>query len=158
MVREGPWWTQVSQGGPKQQGTRKHFPALEPVHPLFYLPYHGLDDRWLFEKRSRLSQSSYRPPKDLRCGRHPDGRIHIGFVSQNFKNHTIGVLMHGLIENLDRDRFHVSLLSSNVANDEIGKRIRASVNEAHLLSEDVLFHDLRLCRRPVILFVRLQLD
>jgi len=112
-------------------------PAQAPVHPLFYLPYHGVHDRGLFEQRSRIFESSYRPPRNMSCGRHADGRIHVGFVSQNFKDHTIGVLMYGLISRLCRERFHVSVLSSFPNNDTFGARIRADADDTLLLTDDV---------------------
>ena len=110
-------------------------PTQAPVHPLFYLPYHGVHDRDLFEKRSRIFESSYRPPRNMTCRRHADDRIHVGFVSENFKDHTIGVLMHGLIARLCRKRFHVSVLSSRSSNDTYGTPIRASADETLILTD-----------------------
>ena len=43
--------------------------------------------------------------------RKPSGKIKVGLISQYFVNHTIGTLNRGLVEKLDRSKFHVTVLS-----------------------------------------------
>ena len=46
-----------------------------------------------------------------------DGRVHVGFVSQYWYQHTIAKLNLGLIRTLDRRRFHVTLFTTPHAGD-----------------------------------------
>jgi protein O-GlcNAc transferase len=97
-------------------------PAQEVMATLFYTAYHGLNDREIMEALGRLGRSSW-PAKSSATTR---GKIPIGFLSRNFRNHTIGKLMAGVIEHLDRSVFHVVVLSLGHHDDPIGRRIRQS--------------------------------
>ena len=52
------------------------------------------------------------------------GRLKIGFISAHFYNHSIGKLNHGIIANLDREKFEVVVVSSRPPEDEIGRYIQ----------------------------------
>jgi predicted O-linked N-acetylglucosamine transferase (SPINDLY family) len=111
-------------------------PTREVMPTLFYLAYQGRNDRELQaglaglaeEKTAELGlrRLSPRHPGDPK---HPGGkRIHVGFLSRNFKNHTIGNLAHGVIARLDRTTFQVTVLSAGRYDDELGTRIRQSAD------------------------------
>lgn len=86
----------------------------EPVQEIgqsnFYLAYQGCDDKSLQMEFARLfanlpNFSVFRPPEPI-AGR----KIRIGFISRFFqKQHTIGKLFQGLIHNLCREQFSVTV-------------------------------------------------
>jgi predicted O-linked N-acetylglucosamine transferase (SPINDLY family) len=111
-------------------GCRLGDPVAEIGHGNFYLAYHGRDDRALQEAIGRfyrsacpdLSEDLARPP--IR----PDGRIAIGFVSTLLRTHTIGRLNRGLIETLDRRRFHVTLIAPDHGEDPLAAALARSAD------------------------------
>lgn len=133
--------------------------VVDPVETaapnLFYLAYHGRNDRELLKRYSKLFRSSYRPdfePND-RTPRHDDGKLHIGFVSKHFHNHTIGFFTRGLIRNLDRTRFHVSTFSVAPPRDEIGREIERDSDDYFVTSEQLpMAHKIIADQKPDVLF------
>lgn len=133
--------------------------VLDPVQTdapnMFYLAYHGQSDRDLLERYAKLFRSSYQPdfePNDRRP-RHDDGKIHIGFVSKHFHNHTIGFFMRGLIRNLNRNKFHVSTFSVAPAGDEIGREIERDSDQYFVTSENLpMAHKVIADQKPDVLF------
>ncbi len=112
------------------EGLRLDDPVAEIGHGNFYLAYHARDDRPLQETIGRfyrracpsLSEDLARPPV------RPDGRIAIGFVSTLLRTHTIGRLNRGLIESLDRRRFHVTLIVPDHGEDRLAAALAASAD------------------------------
>ncbi len=111
-------------------GVRLVDPVAEIGHGNFYLAYHGRDDRPLQEAIARfyraacpsLSEELVRQPV------RPDGRIAIGFASTLLRTHTIGRLNRGLIENLDRRRFHVTLIAPDHGGDALAGALERSAD------------------------------
>jgi predicted O-linked N-acetylglucosamine transferase (SPINDLY family) len=97
-------------------------PAREVMATFFYTAYHGLNDREIMEALGRLGRSSW--PAAVNPAAPTHGKIQIGFLSRNFRNHTIGKLMAGVIEHLDRSVFDVVMLSIGHHDDPVGRRIR----------------------------------
>ncbi len=97
--------------------------------PNFYLAYHGRNDRDLQVKTAACLLAAqpglgYRAPHvdySLSGGRHE--RIRVGFVSSFFHDHTIGHLMRGIIDGLDRERFEVTLARFETKRDDLASRI-----------------------------------
>jgi protein O-GlcNAc transferase len=96
--------------------------------PAFTLAYHGLNDR---ETQSRIAaivrkaapQLGYVAPHcDERRGNR-NTRIRVGFISSNFRDHTIGKLNSGLIAKLDRTRFEVIVFRWGISTDRLAKFI-----------------------------------
>src|SRR5262249_32927701 len=102
-------------------------PTREVMPTLFYLAYMGQNDRDIQASLTRLAQGprafSVKP-----APRSGGGKIHVGFISRNFKNHTIGRLMAGVIAGLDRKKFLVTVLSVGQFDDEGGRRIRQAAD------------------------------
>lgn len=96
-------------------------PAKELAPNFFYLAYQGFDDRELLERASRLYRSSHESRPRRRAG---NGKLRVGFLSQHFRNHTIGSFMAGLIARLPRDKFHVSVFSHVPHQDQMGQFIQ----------------------------------
>jgi predicted O-linked N-acetylglucosamine transferase (SPINDLY family) len=100
-------------------------PTREIMPTLFYLAYQGKNDRDLQAALAGLVGEARTVHQPARTG---GKRIHVGFLSRNFKNHTIGNLNHGLIARLDRARFQVAVLSVGRYDDDMGTRIRTSAD------------------------------
>lgn len=88
----------------------------------FHLAYHALDDLAL--QRALAALYAEACPSLCMTAEHcraptpsADGRIRIGFVSHFFRTHTIARLFHGVIAELSRERFHVTLLAPSNAPD-----------------------------------------
>ena len=130
-------------------------PVQADAPNLFYLAYQAKNDRELLERYSQLFQSSHQPdfdPSDRRP-RHDDGKLHIGFVSNHFHNHTIGLFMRGLIRHLSRQRFHVSTFSITPARDEVAREIQRDSDGYFVLSERTAHaHQVIAEQKPDILF------
>jgi predicted O-linked N-acetylglucosamine transferase (SPINDLY family) len=101
-------------------------PTREVMPTLFYLAYQGQNDRDIHAALGRLT----RGPRavEVRPAPRSGARLHVGFLSRNLKNHTIGRLNAGLIAGLRRDRFLVTVFSVGAFDDEQGRRIRASAD------------------------------
>jgi protein O-GlcNAc transferase len=107
---------------------------LMPTH--FYLAYQGQNDRDLHAAFARLGQG---PRKlDVRLPAASRGpRIRIGFLSRYLRTHTIGGLNHGLIAQLSRKHFEVSVLSVGPSDEGLGRRIRASADHFLVLPGNI---------------------
>src|SRR6185369_7404582 len=84
-------------------------PAKEVLPTLFYLAYHGENDRDFQAVLAKLGERSEAVISP--APRTGGAKIHVGFLSRNFKNHTIGGLQAGMIGRLDRSKFVVTVLS-----------------------------------------------
>ncbi len=118
-------------------------PDRELLPNIFYLPYQGQNDRDLQGMLARLYPVPVSPPpfrvsyafrarstggpNERVAGRAE--RIRIGFVSHHFRAHTIGHLMQGMIAQLSRERFSVTVLSIGEHHDELAGQIRKSADE-----------------------------
>jgi protein O-GlcNAc transferase len=103
----------------------------------FYLGYQGRDDREL----NRSWGTWVRKVMTLALGdsppqAHARARRRVGFVSQHFEQHSVGLCMLGFIEHLDRARFETCAYHLGSGDDNITRRVRAST-DAFLHSQDV---------------------
>ena len=104
-------------------------PVAQAAIPNFYLVYQGLDDREVQEKIARIYRSSCSNKSYQKESFNPVGdNIRVGFVSAHFHNHTIGKLTRGLIANLSREEFSVSVFSIEPKDDDIASRIKESAD------------------------------
>jgi predicted O-linked N-acetylglucosamine transferase (SPINDLY family) len=101
--------------------------------PAFTTAYHGMDDLELHRELTRL----YQPPADppLAPSR-KDGKIKVAFISSYFREHTIGRLNHGLVEKLDRDKFHVTVISTHKHKGELAEIYRKHADEYVVIGDD----------------------
>ncbi len=98
----------------------------EPAHPLFFLAYQGLNDLDIQRDTARLYVAPPGPSGRLATGRRSgEDRIHVGFVSRFFRNHTIGELFRGTIAHLARDAFAVTVFSLGHARDATAQFLQA---------------------------------
>jgi predicted O-linked N-acetylglucosamine transferase (SPINDLY family) len=87
----------------------------------FYLPYAGLNDRDVMRDIAAL----HRPPPDVPLPPRTGGKIRVGFISTLLKDHTIGLWNQGLIDQLPRDRFEVTVISVGRHDDAVARVIRS---------------------------------
>jgi len=110
--------------------------ATDMAMPVFSLAHQGCNDVGLMRKLSRLARApkinvvSQRPPG-------AEGKIHIGFISAHFREHTIGKLMRGFIAHLDRREFFVTVFSVGHHSDAIAKFIQDAADQYVPLTTDV---------------------
>ena len=64
--------------------------------------------------------------KPLTIDRNPERRLTVGFISPNFRQHPVGHFVLPILENLDRDQFHVVCYSDGTTRDEWTERFQAA--------------------------------
>lgn len=108
---------------------------------FFYLAYHGKNDLLLHQQLAALYRRAC-PELTWQAShvgkiRLDEKRIRIGFISRFFSTHTIAKLNIGLIEQLDRSRFHVSVLLIDAGiRDEMVSRFAAAADMFVALTGD----------------------
>ncbi|MBK1840719.1 hypothetical protein JHL17_25265 [Azospirillum sp. YIM B02556] len=130
----------------REHGLRIADPLREVGVTSFFLSYHGLDDLALNRELAALyreacpsllytaahcRESNYR--ESGRAGGLEDGvgrRLRVGFISDCFYNHTIGMLNEGLIERLSRERFEVVLFLTPGPEDDLRRHLRMVADRA----------------------------
>ena len=87
--------------------------ALDP--PIFALSYDQYDNKKLFTEIVNLYRKLYPKLNYIKDFKKKEtNKIKIGFISNFFtNNHTIGKLYKGLIKNLDREKFEISIFNGN---------------------------------------------
>lgn len=122
----------------EQQALRIDDPVNEVSVPLFYLAYQGKNE---CELQTRFAELLRRTTPSLSFTASHIGktipthgrRIKIGFVSQNLRAHTIGKLSAGLIRELDRRRFEVTVFQFPGHDDSMSRFIADSANNVIVL-------------------------
>ncbi|MCA9000030.1 MAG: TIGR03032 family protein [Planctomycetaceae bacterium] len=109
-------------------------PTRDIVPHLFYPVYQGQNDRELHREFAKLYRAQV--PDDIPNYR-PRGRIRVGILSRFFCNHTIGMLNRGLVEKLDRKKFHVTVLSAAFATDETARAFQQHADNYVVIPEHV---------------------
>lgn len=106
------------------------------VPPPFYLAYGGYNDRDVHRNLGRIYTGA-----DVSSARaeaeNGDGRLRVGFLSTNFRNHTIGNLNVGRVQHLDRDRFEVTVLTTNEPKELLAKEFERSADRVVRLARKV---------------------
>jgi predicted O-linked N-acetylglucosamine transferase (SPINDLY family) len=123
----------------------------QPAPHVFYLAYQGLNDRDIMRDLANL----YRPahgesnkPANAYGGA-AGAKIRVGLISAFFLKHTIGQWMKGLVAQLARSAFDVTVLSVGNHRDEVAQFIRSCADHflevpTHLPSARRLIADLQL--------------
>jgi len=109
----------------------------------FYLPYQGYDDRALQAKLAQLYAAACpslrftAPHAATRAAWRPARRLRVGFVSKYLRDHTVGKLNRGVIQALDRERFHVTVLGLAPPADFVAREIAAAADRHVVLPADL---------------------
>lgn len=113
-------------------------PLGAALGPLFYLAYHGRDDRPFQEKMARLyRQACPTLTHEARKMGGGKGRMKVGFVSSHFHGHTIGKLMRGFVAELNRERFETVAFLLPRPDDPVRAFIREKAGKAVDLPGDL---------------------
>ena len=122
----------------REHGLRIADPMREIGVTSIFLSYHGLNDRALNSELAALYREAcpsllytaahcWEPARaEDRAGR----RLRVGFISDYFHNHTIGMLNEGLFERLSRERFEVVLFLTPGPDDNLRRHLRMVADRA----------------------------
>ncbi len=125
----------------REHGLRITDPLREVGVTSFFLSYHGRDDRALNSELAALYREAcpsllytaahcQEPEPARRAADRAGRRLRVGFVSDYFHNHTIGMLNEGLIERLSRERFEVVLFLTPGPEDDLRRHLRRVADRA----------------------------
>jgi len=108
-------------------------PETEINRSVFYLVYHGHDDRPLQEKIARLflkacPSLAFTAPHCAAPRPAAGRRLKVGILSYHLYSHTIGNLNLGLVEALPRDRLEVVVLRPPGTEDPVSQAIDAAAD------------------------------
>ena len=121
----------------------KFEPIADPVNQVartpFYLAYHGRDNAALFGKLARVSRKLWPAPRTQCARRAPRAgrRLRIGFVSTYFYYHSIGRTTLGLVRDLPRQDFEVTVFAVGSRQDEWAERYRRHADRYVALPADM---------------------
>ncbi len=125
-----------------EENLRLHDPNDQVGRPPFYLAYHGLNDKNLQQKIASFyihacPDLAWVSPR-LHGKRPPSDKIKIGIVSSKLQiNNTIGKLNYGIIKELSRETFHVTLFTCSDEEDEFSKPINRAADEVVVLPSNL---------------------
>jgi predicted O-linked N-acetylglucosamine transferase (SPINDLY family) len=102
--------------------------ALEQL--LFLLLYFDVEPEMLLRAAETYDHAAarvYGPPLPARAARRP-GRIRIGYLSADLRNHVMGKMMYSVLRHRDRERFEVRLYALSAVRDDWTARIEAEAD------------------------------
>ncbi len=115
-------------------------PALEISTTNFFLAYQAESDRNLQMKLTRAilkacpSLGFVAPHCETPSA--PKNKIKIGFLSVNFRRHSVGRLMRGLIAEISKESFEVIVITSHGQRDLIARDIQGNADRVVFLPSD----------------------
>lgn len=124
----------------KREKIRLGDPLREVGICNFYLAYHGRNDRALQEQLAQLYLQAcpalgWQAPGVTE--RRPGTRIRLGICSTFLRNHTIGRYIEGVIDELDRSHFELTLLFPSTSADALHQHMVASADHAVRLPDEL---------------------
>lgn len=132
-------------------------PLDAALGPSFFLAYHGRDNRALQEALAavylKACPALAAPVPVAAAPRRPGARLRIGFVSNFLHDHTVGDVMHGLIEQIDRRRFDVTVFRFPGPSDDISRRIDSAADRVVMLERRVFVDRVRIAQEGLDLLV-----
>ena len=102
---------------------------------LFVLPpalHRRLGERWAEPTSRSMAALRLPPPPPRPAGR----RLHIGYLSADFRNHAMGNLLHGVFSQHDRRRYEVFAYSLVDVSDPVTAVIRSGVDHFTLVAAE----------------------
>lgn len=126
-----------------REGLSIEDPTTEVGMTAFHLAYHGLDNRALQIAIARMHLQaspalSFTAPHCSESRRNSDGRIRVGFLSKFFSNHPITKHWSGMLREISRDQFHVTLLRTAAPHDADTRKSLAVVDQVVTLSRNLV--------------------
>jgi predicted O-linked N-acetylglucosamine transferase (SPINDLY family) len=120
----------LADRGVKVDVTRERMPTL------FYLAYHGENDRPFHERMAQLS-TTHHLGKQTVAKRPGVKRIRLGILSHFLRDHTIGRLNVGLFEQLSKKKFEIIALPCQPMRDPLAQRMVQGADKTLELPGDV---------------------
>jgi CRISPR-associated protein Csy1 len=124
----------------ERPAARVEAPEQAILPTAFYLAYHGENNVDLLKKLCAVCRRVYpaatQLPGPLRLARRT-GRLRVGFVSASFYAHSVARVTIGLIRDLPRDRFSVTVFSITPTEDDFHRRIVAAADRHVILSRNI---------------------
>ncbi|MAX24451.1 MAG: hypothetical protein CMJ19_08095 [Phycisphaeraceae bacterium] len=116
-------------------------PLKEVSATPYYLAYQGRNDKLILESLGKLYRQAspilrWQTPH-VDQPRDPNMPIRIAMVSKYLNNHTIGMFMLGLAEQLDPNRFELSVFHVSNKSDPISTAINAKASHHAILPPDL---------------------
>jgi predicted O-linked N-acetylglucosamine transferase (SPINDLY family) len=107
-------------------------PYLQVGTTSFHLAYHGVSNKDIQQQIASLylkacSNLSWVNPACYHK-RRKGGKIAVGIISQFLHRHTIGYLNYGIIKNINRDKFHVTVFRFGGKDDKLSEAINKAAD------------------------------
>lgn len=126
-----------------QELIHKKVSIEHPLHKVdmtnFYMSYQGYDDKdnqvllaTFYQQAS--SELCYQAPFIQNYQREKTKKVKIGFISQYFYNHSISKVFMGIMLNLSREHFELTVLATSQPFDESGYLLQSSADHFEVLS------------------------
>lgn len=112
-------------------------------HPEYSPEQIFQEHRWWAQRHAEPLKTLYPKPDNDRS---PDRRLRVGYVSPDFRNHSVCYFFEPLLEHHDRSRFEIFCYSDVEKPDEYTSRLqnyRVQWRQAAGSSDDELFHAIR---------------
>lgn len=118
-------------------------PETDVGMTYFYMSYHGLCNRDLFNKAATalraLAPTLETTAEHCREYAGPKQRLRVGFISAFMHSHSIGKTTRGLLAHLDRTKFEVLALHiAPYVDDEISRFIKAHADKSLVIPLDLV--------------------
>jgi protein O-GlcNAc transferase len=107
--------------------------SIEALHPFVLLSVSDDPAEHLLASRRTASAAIRRSaPLAPPGARQPHERVRIAYVSPDFREHPVAILVAALFERHDRERFEIIGIALNPPDDTVtGKRMRAACDQVH---------------------------
>jgi protein O-GlcNAc transferase len=93
---------------------------------LLTLHYRRRNPSEMFDEHRRLARPrSISPPLGFSMSRDPDRRLRVGYVSPDFRRHSVAAFVEPILAGHDRERFDVICYANVAREDEVTQRLRA---------------------------------
>ena len=107
------------------------------VPGTFYIVYQGFNDRDVMvgirENYYRMYPAIDKSDSDGKLGALLDGKLRVGFVSNYFRQHSVCKLFCGIIESLDKHKFHPILFSGTTGKDSWTEKLVNKIGEENFI-------------------------
>ncbi len=118
------------------QASRETVDATQTLVPTcFFAAYQGLCDRDLMAMRGQAIAG--KDFSKIRGARRREDRLRVGFLSAYFRDHTIGRLNIGRLENLSREKIELTVVYAGQTQDEMSERFSRTADRYLSLPRDL---------------------
>lgn len=116
----------------KHKDFKLNDPYLQVGTTSFHLAYHGMNNKDIQQSIASLHLKACPDLSGVNpaCCKKKGGRskIAVGFISRFLHQHTIGYLNHGMIKNIDREKFQVTIFRFIGKDDQLSEAINQAAD------------------------------